>query len=216
MSPTIRANQIVHYQRCNHSTRTKSQVSDAHRSPASSSKPPRHQHLIRNRPCKYVAQHFQHTKRLVLPQLCHPRHQQQRNPDKSCTSYDHPSRANAVNYCSREQSERQSDDQEPQQKSLRDLRATKSQRFHKRSIKNRKAIKNNPHHEKKIQKRRRNHPPSVKDPPCFAVCHARFIPFIDEPLRSFADSIAIPGVARSLEESPPPILAVSDFSHASG
>lgn len=37
----------------------------------------------------------------------------------------------------------------------------------------------------------------------------------DEPPRSFAGSLQIPGVARSLEESPPPMLGVSCLSHVS-
>src|SRR5439155_236703 len=123
---------------------------ETHCSPASRTKPPRHQYLIRNRPRKYVAQHFQRAKRLVVPQLCHLRHQQQRNPHDSRACNNHPSSPDTVNYRPREQPKGQSDNQESQKKSLRDLCATKPQGFHKRSIKNRKAIKDNSDYEKKI------------------------------------------------------------------
>src|SRR5438270_4884606 len=72
------------------------------------------------------------------------------------------------------------------------MHATKYQQFHKRNVKTQKAIENNSHCEKKIQKRRRNHPPTVKDPAVFGVCHEASSLVIEEPLRLLEDSISPP------------------------
>ena len=83
-----------------------------------------------------------------MPQLGHQTHQHQGSANQSEAGEDYSFRAKPIDHRAGHQSERQANYQEPQQKTLSELRTREPQGLCERGIKNRKSIKNDAHREK--------------------------------------------------------------------
>ena len=171
MAPAVVTQQEIDEQRGEHATEPQAEIRVAHGAAAAHSKPASDQHLIRDRAREHVANDLGDAEQLVVPELRHRPHQQQRQPDEADSSEDHRARPDAVDQRACQEPERQTDQQKSKQESLRDLRAREAERLHQRGIEHREPIKDDADAEKQVQKCGGDNPPAVEDARWLPISH---------------------------------------------
>ena len=161
--PAVRLHQEIDQHRGDDATESEAEIGITHRAPATSSKPASHKHLIGDGPGEHVADDFRAAQQLVLPEPGHSPHKDEGHPHEADAHQNHAPRAKPVDDGSRQQSERQAHQQEPEQESLSDLRAREAERLHQRGIEHREPVENEADPEEQIQECGGNNPPAVED-----------------------------------------------------
>ena len=161
-SPTKPADQKIRCQGRDNPAEAKTKVGISHGLAAPYAKPLRDQDLVGNGASQRVSDDLCNTEQFILPEVRHSAHQDKRQANQSDPRKNDAASTDPIDQRAGKKTERQSDNQSAEQKSLRHLRPRKSQRRDKRRIENRKAVVNDAGGKKKIEERGGDNPPAIE------------------------------------------------------